>query len=314
MKKISPFQLDRYGSRAERAAYIDKADNIFANGVFGDLAVFLFVLIDFVCLRVVWNLVQTEDPFFINCIAVACAAALDVPLAIAAKVLKKYNQGLYDRQEKNLIMVLSVAVFTVAFVFSFCFRIFTKDLSFDIGTGSTLTNTLSVTAETDTAGGGTSVLVAALFNGVIPLLTSIASFIISFFGYDPLKIKMGKLEEGRIGLQANIHEVERALTETTSAGEYCHELIAREDDLYQEFMNQLDADALALKQMVRVLIMRKLGKPECVSAMSKAGAGLAQSYEMDSTPGRELSGFIEGQILDGEEEKKVIMPFGNHVA
>lgn len=313
MKKISPFNLDRYGSREERAADMNKADNIFANGVFGGLAVFIFVLIDFVCLRIVWNLVQTEDPFFIDCIAVACAAALDVPLAIAAIVLKKYNQGLYDRQEKNLIMILSIAVFTIAFVFSFCFRIFTKDLSFDIGTGSTLTNTLAETAETDTAG-GTSVLVVALYSGVIPLLTSIASFIISFFGYDPLKIKIGKLEKGRIGLQANIHEAERALTETTSAGEYCHELIAREDDLYQEFMTQLDADALALKQTVRVLIMRKLEKPEGVSAMSKAGAGLAQSYGMDNTPGKELSGFIEGQIAEGEEEKEIIMPFEDYVA
>ena len=102
MKKISPFNLDRYGSREERAADMNKADNIFANGVFGGLAVFIFVLIDFVCLRVVWNLVQTENPFFIDCIAVACAAALDVPLAIAAIVLKKYTQGLYDRQGNRM--------------------------------------------------------------------------------------------------------------------------------------------------------------------------------------------------------------------
>lgn len=313
MKKITPFNLDRYGSRAERTTDLNKPDNIFANELFGDLTVFVFVLIDFVCLRVVWNLVQTENPFFINCIAVACAAALDVPLAIAAKVLKKYNQGLYDRQEKNLVMILSIAVFTVAFVFSFCFRVFTKDLSFAIDTGETLTNTLSAAGETDT-GGGTSILVAALFNGVIPLLTSIASFVISFFGYDPLNIKLGRLKKGRIGLQANIHEAEKALAQTSTADQYCNELIAREEDLYQEFMNQLDADALALKQMVRVLIMKKLGTPEYVSAVSKDGTKLAQPYEAGNGPGRELSGFIGGQIHGADEKKEVITPFTDHAA
>lgn len=311
MKKISPFYLDRYGSRAERMDDLNKPEGLLSLSVC-DLVVMFFMLVDFVCLKVVWNIVMTENPFFVICVAAACAVVLDLPMSIAAKVLKKYNQGLCDKKEKNQTIILAIAAFTIAFVFSFCFRIFTKDVSFSPGTEETLTNTLTVTAQTDTS--DPSILVAALFNGVLPLLTSLASFIVSYYMCDPLKIKLGKLEKGRIGLQANIHQAEKALAETASSEQYCNELIAREGDLYQEFMDQLDADALALKQMVRVLIMRKLGTPEYVSAMSKAGAKLTQTYEIDGGPGQKLPEFIGGQMYDGEKKEEVIMSFTDHAA
>lgn len=311
MKKISPFNLDRYGSRAERMDDLNRPEGLLSLSVC-DCVVMFFMLVDFVCLKVVWNLVMTENPFYVICVAAACAVVLDLPMSVAAKVLKKYNQGLCDRKEKNQIIILAIAAFMIAFVFSFCFRIFTKDVSFSSGTGETLTNTLSMTAQTDTS--DPSILVAALFNGVIPLLTSLASFIVSYYMYDPLRSKLGRLEKGRIGLQANIHEAEKALAETSGTEQYCNELIAREGDLYQEFMSQIGADALELKQMVRVLIMKKLGTPEYVSVMSEAGIELLQSYETDNRPGQELPGFIDGQIHGVDEKKEVITPFTNHAA
>lgn len=298
-KKTSPFKLDTYRSRSERVDYIEKADSIYARTWFSNLAVLAFVFIDLFCLKVVWNLVQTEDPLYVWCIAFACAAALDVPLALAAIAMKRYHQGIGTKKEKNIILILSVGIFAVAFVFSFGFRLITKDLSFEIGTGSTLTNTMSASTETD--GNNPAVLFAALFNGIVPLLTSGASFVISYFGYDPLGMKLLKLGKERIGLQANIHEAEKALGEASTSEVHCQGLIAREDDLYAAFLEQIDADALNLKQMVRVMMMERLGSPDDITSMTKSAEELEKSFPYDATPGKELPEFINVQLANQEK-------------
>lgn len=295
MAKTSPFKLDRYHGRTDRVNSISKPDNMYAKAWFANLAVAAFVFIDLFCLKVVWNLVQTEDPLYVWCVAFACAAALDVPMAIAAIAQKRYQQGMYSKQERNIVVFLSIAVFVVAFVFSLGFRVLTRDLSFDIGTGSTMTNTMATTAvETDTD--NSAVWFAALFNGVIPLLTSISSFVVSYFGCDPLGMKIVKLEKERIGLQSNILEGEKALAEVGTVEEHCRALIARENDLYAGFMQRLDADALEMKQLVRVLLMEKLGTPEDVTTMTESGAKLMEQYEMSDAPAQELPSFIDNQL------------------
>lgn len=252
---------------------------------------------------------QTESIEFVMALAFACALSLDVPLAIAACALKKYNQGLSSKQEKNIIMLLAIAVFVTAFTCNLGFRIYTRDLTFSTKKSSIIVDTQAATEMAESGEDKMAILYAALYCGVIPLLTSISSFLISLWGYNPLGERQKRLEKERIGLQANIHEAEKALAETSTAEQHCHELIAREDDLYDEFVKQLDADALALKQMVRVLIMRKLGTAEHVSAMSGAGAKLAQSYEVNDEPGQELPEFIYGQMNNTDGNKKIIMPF-----
>lgn len=308
-KKVSPFKLDKYHSRLKRADYISTADNIYAKTWFSNLAVAIFVLIDLFCLKVVWNLVQTEDPMYVWCIALACAAALDVPLAIAAIAEKRYEQNICSKKEKNMTVILSVAVFMIAFTFSFCFRVLTRELSFTIGTEGTMTDTVATVMEAETDANDPSVLFAALFNGVVPLLTSISSYVISFFSYDPISAKLVKLEQERIGLQANILEAEKALAEAGTSEEHCKGLMAREEDLYREFLQQLDNDALEMKQTVRVLLMQKLGSAEDITAMSKSGEGLNGSGEIETIPERELSELLKDQFQNGDEKYEDVVKF-----
>lgn len=313
MKMNSPFKLDSYSKRAGRVDSLNRPDNIYAKEWFSNIAVLAFVFIDLFCLKVVWNLVQTEDPLYVWCVAFACASALDVPLAIAAISQKRYQQGICTKAERNTILFLSIAVFTVAFAFSFGFRVLTRDLSFDIGTGSTLTNTLVTGTETGTTD-APAILFASLFNGVIPLLTSISSFVISYFGSNPVELKLAKLEKERIGLQANILEAKKALAETETADQHCEGLIARENDLYSEFIDQLDADALALKELVRIILMEKLGTPEDVTAMSKSGDRLCQEHISSDAPRQELPDYINGQIIKNANSKITTMTLVDEVA
>ncbi len=301
MKANSPFKLDSYKKRSDRVDVIHRPDSIYAKTWFSNLAVLLFVFIDLFCLKVVWNLVQTEDPLYVWCVALACAAALDVPLAIAAISQKKYQQGICTKTERNTIVCLSIAVFVVAFVFSLGFRVLTRDLSFDISTGTTMVNTLGTGAEaeqTDTP----AILFASLFNGVIPLLTSISSFVISYFSCNPVELKLSRLEKERIGLQSNILEAKKALAETETSSEHCIKLIARENDLYAEFIDQLDADALALKQLVRIILMEKLGSPDDITAMSDSAEKLQKETHLSEVAGQELPEYVNKQITEAQNE------------
>ncbi len=307
--KNAPFNLDTYGTRGKRTSDLHKVDIIYAKKWFSDFAVIAFLFGDFFCLKVVWNLVQTESPLFVYCVAFACAAALDIPLAIGAIILKSYLQGLSSKKEKNLILIVSIAVFAVAFAASFGFRLVTRELSFDIGTTSAFTNTMSVTSEAEAE--NPAIFYAALFNGVIPLLTSLSSFVISFFGYDPLGIKLLKVEKERVALQANIIEAEKALGEAEHSEEYCKALIAREKDLFQSFIKLVDAEILGIKQLVRVLLMEKLSTPEGVTAMSKASEKLAEKNEILSEPGEELPEYIDNSL---KGEKNVLPVVNSHIA
>lgn len=296
IKKNEPFKLDHYCTRTERIARLGRAGSIYGKQWVSNLIVLAFVCIDMLCLKVLWNIVQTENPIFVYCLAFACAAALDIPLAIAAVCLKEYHQGLCRKQKKDLIVVLSVTVFVLAFVFSFGFRIVTRDLSFEIGTTSMLNDMLSATAETGTDTDDPSIWIAAVYNGMVPLLTSLSSFIISYFSSDPLAVKLRKLEKERVGLQANILDIEEALLEAGGPQDHLIGLIAREKDLFREFLHSLDQEGLRLKQLARVILMERLSAPDDITALSRSAAGLRRNKVADTA--QELTGFVEGQIQD----------------
>lgn len=306
-KKDRPFNLDSYCTRTKRVTRLNRAESIYGKQWFSNLIVFAFVCIDMFCLKVVWNLVQMEDPLFVYCLAFACAAALDVPLAIAAVSLKKYHQGLCGKKSTTLIVILSVIVFLIAFVCSFGFRIITKDLSFEIDSSSALMNTMAASASTNTD--SFPVWIAAIYNGIVPLLTSLSSFIISYYSSSPLTAKLANLEKERIALQTNIIEIEEALLQAGTSRNYCAELIARENDLYKEFLCKLDLETLRLKQLIRVILMEKLSEPENITILSQSAKNLYQKNETVDIESQELADFVESQIQDREKLNRNKNPY-----
>lgn len=311
LKKKFAFKQDDYRSRGGRVSYLHKPDTIYARSWLSNLAVLTFVFVDLFCLKVVWNTVQFEDWRYIWCTAFACAVALDVPLAICGVIVKKYHQGLCDSKEKNIILVLSVAVFVVAFIFSFAFRFCTRDISFQLEATSNLVNSVESVASGEKED-NPIIIVSALFAGVIPLLTSISSYVISYFGYDPLRIKNFKLETERVGLQSNILEAERTLAQAETSAEYCRSLLARENDMYHTFQDELLADGVELKQLIRILIMEKQKTPEAVTEIARNGEELIKSHQMGIAPERELLNYIYNQTE--ARNTNIVTDFTEHVA
>lgn len=174
-KDTTPFITDTYSSRLHRLDKVNKADTPYASNVLATATVIGCVAIDFMVNYTRWNLIMTESPLYVCMSAAACAIALDVPLAIAGIVLKRFNQGLCDKAERNLVMVLSILVFAIAFVCSAGLTYVTRDLVFGIDSAATITNTVAIAEEqaVEDPGDKVAVLVAALYSVALPLLTSL---------------------------------------------------------------------------------------------------------------------------------------------
>ncbi|MBQ7796179.1 MAG: hypothetical protein IJ374_06435, partial [Lachnospiraceae bacterium] len=129
-------------------------------------AVLVFVLIDLFIAKTPWNHVQSDGTLMACLCALAIAIALDAPMALAGKALREHEQGFRSKRSRDLVVVASVAGFLIAFAFNMGFSIFTRSLSFSMDFGGE--------AEKETA-----IMFSAVFKAVIPLLTSISSFVIS---------------------------------------------------------------------------------------------------------------------------------------
>ena len=295
---VSPFALDPYNTRAKRTKRIYTPDNPYAKKITNYVAILVFCCIDLYCLSVVWNLVQLEAPLYAYSVAHGCALALDIPLAIGAIALKKYHHGLMSKQEAMITLTLSVVVFVIAFAFSLAFRLVTKDLSFDVGTSSVLVNTTGDSISS--SDNNTSIWFAALFNGILPLLTSMSSFVISYFSTDPINEKLSVLETERISLQSNILEANMALAQGDDAITHCNGLLAREKDLYAEFIEKLNAENQTLKQLARLVLMEKLGTSNDVTAVTESAKYIYDGTEHLATPGTNLESFIDKKFGNNE--------------
>lgn len=299
-KGVTPFELDPFTTRGKRTDNLYKPDNIYAKSFFSNLAVMAFVFIDFFTLFQVWNLVQTENPLYVYCVAFGCAVALDVPLAIAAIALKRYHDRMSSKLSATIICSLSIIVFAIAFVFSLMFRLVTKELTFDIGTSSTITNIM--TEQTVNSDDKNTILYAALFNGMIPLLTSISSFVISYFSYDPVNARLYKKEKERIALQSNIIKADVAIAQAEDAETYCRKLLYREDDLYNAEVEKLKCDSNILRQLARMLIMEKLQNASNVTTITESAKDVNEQAVIDERQGTRFTDYIEEKCTAVESE------------
>ena len=265
--KIHPLDLDPYVGFIDSQKDLNKAPSIYERGIVGYIATVLFVLIDFVCLYTVWNIVQTESSILVRLLALGSAVCLDVPMAIAGVSLKKYFQKLMKKKTMLIIVVSSVATFLITFAFSLWFRMETKDLTFEIN-GSGMMNTISQTVQSDRD--SKAVWVAAVFNGVIPLCTSIASFVITFFGSNPLNVKIFKLKEARIRLDSRMTDIMRALAEAERVEQYKCYLIAREKDLYEQFCDESTSIGELRKQATGIALDERFNDTDDITIVTQS--------------------------------------------
>lgn len=280
-KKCNPLEMDVYSTRGDRLNKLFKPDSIYEGAILSYIVTLLFVMIDYVSLYTVWNTVQTESANLVRLLSLGCAVCLDVPMAITAIAIKKYYQGLCSKNSAKIITIASVTTFIITFIFALCFRMVTKDLTFDVSAGGTMTNTLATQSENSE--GSISVLVAALFCGFIPLCTSIGSFVISYFGVDPLKQKILSLSKEKIAIQSQLVDLEKVLIERKQADSYKAFLLEREKSMFAQFKDECITAGAILKQATRDAIMEKLQAPDDINVVTESGRKINEEAMSNTT-------------------------------
>lgn len=277
--------------RAKLIDKINKPDSIYASEALGNVLTLLFVGIDLACLYSVWNSIQTENPIMIVLIAVGCAVCLDVPLAIAAHAFAAYKQGISNKSKAYTILIISVVLFVIAFVFALVFRVINKDV-FDTSSTTGLVNTMNSNAdiveqrESDTP----KIMIAALFTGVLPLLTSLASFVVNYFSARPLDKKIAQLKKSKIAYESIVAEYEAVLDESETAEEHCSELMAREKDIFEAEKQKVYTESEIAKQNVRLEIMKKIqASPEAITQITEESKKLINKNDYDVSNSQLLS-------------------------
>lgn len=270
---------------------INKPESVYASEMLGNVLTLLFVGIDLACLYSVWNGVQTENPIMIILIATGCAVCLDVPLAIAAHAFAAYKQGVSNKSKAYTILIISVVLFVIAFVFTLVFRVINKDV-FDTSSASGLVNTMNSNADVVEQGESDTqkIMIAALFTGVLPLLTSLASFVVNYFSAKPLDKKIAQLKKSKITCESIVAEYEAIFEESETAEEHCSELMAREKDIFKAEKQKVYTESEIAKQNVRLEIMKKIqASPEAITQITEESKKLINKNDYDVSNSQLLS-------------------------
>lgn len=289
----------------------NKPESIYASEVLGNVLTLLFVGIDLACLYSVWNGIQTENPIMIILIAVGCAVCLDVPLAIAAHAFAAYKQGVSNKSKAYTILIISVVLFVIAFIFAFVFRVINKDV-FETSSSSGLVNTMNTNVDVaeQTEGDTPKIMIAALFTGVLPLLTSLASFVVNYFSARPLDKKIAQLKKSKIAYESMIAECEEILEESETADEHCSELMAREKDIFEAEKQKVYTQLDVAKQNVRLEIMKKIkASPEAITQITEESKKLINKNDYDVSNSQLLSyveKLTENEKIKGENEDEEV--------
>lgn len=293
---------DGYTTRVTALKRVSSPGIIYAKKWVSVFATALFVAADAVCLYSTLNSLSVSNPFMIILITAVSAFVLDVPMAYAGWKYKSYQQGLESKHNAFLVMILAVVSFIVTLIFYFALRIVTRDLVFDVGASSTLTNSVSqIEQQTDTSASRT-ILIAAIFNGIIPLVTSLASFLVTFATTNELDDKINKIKTSKIRKQSNIIDLNVALTEAGKKKEHCKKLMSREKDMYDAHQSQIDMQIANNKQLARIIIMQKLNDPQAINDISESAREINQEVKGNLTVPINSISFIENSYINNQED------------
>lgn len=187
----NPVSTTSFGTMEDRQKLLKKKRlKDFLN--IGMIATAFFIVADFVPLYIKWTAVQTDNWYFVALLAAVSAVVLDLPMFLAGKKIKEYQDGLISKNKMIPTVVLAATAFLVAYVPFFIFSIATKNATFEealpIGSSSPINfDSIGTTSESNPL----SVSIAAVFSAVLPLGTSISSLVCGITTYHPAKDQAG---------------------------------------------------------------------------------------------------------------------------
>ena len=225
--------------------------------------------IDAACFINLFKMISYDSPFLLGIQVAGFLFAFDVvPLYLGIQ-FRRIKQGL---SKDKFIMWLAFIVCAMACVLNIVLRLMTMDqMAPDLSSATTsfigtAAQEVQVSEET---GVDPTALGLALVGIVIPFVTSLGSFFISYLTYNPLMVRKRNEEELLGEKKDEIRRLDAILFEYDADAEFAEHLIQDDEGKFQEMKKMQRALVLSYCDYVRQRLKEHLANPTAINALSE---------------------------------------------
>lgn len=225
--------------------------------------------IDAACFINLFKLISYDSPFLLAIQVAGFLFAFDVvPLYLGIQ-FRRIKQGL---SKDKFIMWMALVVCAMACVLNIVLRLMTMDqMAPDLSSAaiSFIGTTSQGVQESEAAGVNATALGLALVGIVIPFVTSLGSFFISYLTYNPLMVRKRNQEELIAEKKDEIRRLDAILFEYDADTEFAEHLIQDDAGKYEEMKKMQRALVLSYADYVRQRLKEHLANPTAINALSE---------------------------------------------
>lgn len=213
-----------------------------------------------------FKMISYDSPFMLGVQVAGCLFAFDVvPLYLGIQ-LRRIKQGL---SKDRFIMWLALVVCGLACVMNVVLRLMTvEQMSPDLSSATT-SYFGTVAQESQTTSIDATAVALTIFGIILPVLTSVGSFFISYLTYNPLKVRKRLEEEMLAEKKDEIRRLDAILTEYDADTEFAEHLVQDDEGKFEEMKKMQRAVVISYCDYVRQRLKEHLATPTAINALSE---------------------------------------------
>lgn len=243
------------------------SDTLFLNLIVAYLMTGMCAITDFVIFKSMFDLVSYDNDIMKAFAIIGLLIGFDIIPVYIGIHLRRIRQGL---SRDRFVLVIALIVTLMAIALNFGLRATTIDEMSpeDASAGQSYFGAV-VTEDEETGEGYDSTAVAlTLFGCFLPLVTSLASFCISYLTYNPLMIRKRREEELIREKQDEIRRFDAILYDYESDSDFVERLEIVDEGKYNEMLKLQRAKVLEYCDYVRQRLKEELANPASNNALS----------------------------------------------
>lgn len=213
-----------------------------------------------------FKMISYDSPFMLGVQVAGCLFAFDVvPLYLGIQ-LRRIKQGI---SKDRFIMWLALVVCVLACIMNVVLRLMTvEQMSPDLSSATT-SYFGTVAQESQTTSIDATAVALTIFGIILPVLTSVGSFFISYLTYNPLKVRKRLEEEMLAEKKDEIRRLDAILTEYDADTEFAEYLVQDDEGKFEEMKKMQRAMVISYCDYVRQRLKEHLATPTAINALSE---------------------------------------------
>lgn len=213
-----------------------------------------------------FKMISYDSPFMLGVQVAGCLFAFDViPLYLGIQ-LRRIKQGL---SKDRFIMWLALVVCVLACAMNVVLRLMTMEQMSPDMSSATTSCFGTVAQESQITGIDATAVALTVFGIILPVLTSVGSFFISYLTYNPLKVRKRLEEEMLAEKKDEIRRFDAILTEYDADTEFAEHLVQDDEGKFEEMKKMQRAVVISYCDYVRQRLKEHLATPTAINALSE---------------------------------------------